>query len=82
LDDGLIYGAADLAPWPEGEGMQHVRGTPKPSGDAAQDRALPPDAQERILLENYYPTVICQVIIGGLVEALRLPPLRRELEQS
>ena len=77
-DNGSSYIAGDLADWLEDQGMDHVRGAPKPSSDPGQDRALASDPEEphpaRKLLPAGRPGSAGRRLRG----ALQSPALPRE----
>jgi transposase InsO family protein len=58
-DNGPSYLAADLAIWPDGQNMEHVRGAPYRPLTQGKTERRHQTLKNRILLDNYY-------LLGGL----------------
>jgi RNA-directed DNA polymerase len=53
-NDGSSYIAGDLPKWLDARNIKHLRGAPYDPMTQGKDRALAPDAQNRILLVHYF----------------------------
>jgi putative transposase len=67
-DNGSSYISGDLAAWPEGEGIQHVRGTPNHPMTQGKIERCHQTSKNRILLENYYLPGDIEASIGAFVD--------------
>ena len=78
-DNGSSYISGDLAIWLEGQGMEHIRGTPHHPQTQGKIERWHQTLKNRILLENYYLPGELKQRIGLFIEYYNNHPYHESL---